>query len=155
MEKIDKEVLASFRKEIAELEKEQKIIKPQRKTVYFTGERTMGPSEATYKAISNSGKLRAMYAAYNLLRGKGFYVTENNAKPLNGEDFYNMTGYTLMKELEGKHPLCLYMDEIQSHLRDYGFEMPSHYEKKETFWGTRTEKVFDYENYEKIVRVSE
>ena len=156
METIEyKNILKEFRAEIAKLENEQKLIKPQRKTVHFTGERTIGPSEATYKANSNSETFRAMYAAYNLIRGKGFDVTERGAKPLNAEEYYEKTGYTLMKELEGKHPLCLYMSKIQGYLKNYGFKMPSHEEEKKTFWGTHTETVYDYENYEKIVCVSE
>jgi hypothetical protein len=156
METIDyKNILKDFRAEIAELENEQKIIKPQRKTVHFTGERTMGPAEATYKSSSNSETLRAMYAAYNLLRGKGFDITEKNAKPLNAEDYYIRTGYHLDKELEGKHPLMLYLSEINGYLKNYGFKIPSHEEEKKTYWGTHMETVFDYENYEKIVCIGE
>ena len=153
METIEyKNILKNFRAEIAKLEKEQKLIKPQRKTEYFTGERTMGPAEATYKALINSQNLRSMYAAYNLLRGKGFDVTEKNAKPLNAEDFYKKTGYVLNKEFEGKHPLVLNMDEIQDHLMKYGFKIPSHEEEYKDYWGTTKKKtIFDYENYEKIV----
>lgn len=156
METIDyKNILKEFRAEIAKLENEQKTIKPQRKTVHFTGERTICPDEATYKASSNSYDLRLMYAAYNLIRGKGFDITEKNAKPLNAEDYYKRKGYTLKEELEGKHPLCLYMSEINSYLKDYGFKMPTHEEEKKTYWGTHMETVFDYEDYEKIVRIGE
>ena len=156
METIDyKNILKEFRAEIAKLENEQKIIKPQRKTVHFTGERTIGPAEATYKASSNSETLRAMYAAYNLIRGKGFDITERGAKPLNSKEYYVRTGYTLKKELEGRHPLFLYMSTIQGILKEYGFEMPSHEEEKKTFWGTEKQIVFDYDNYEKIVCIGE
>lgn len=150
-----KNILKEFRAEIAKLEKEQKIIKPQRKTVHYTGERTIGPSEATYKASSNSYSLRIMHAAYNLLRGKGFDITEKNAKPLNARDYYERTGYSLDKELEGKHPLFLYISEINSYLVNYGFKIPSHEEEKKTFWGMEKKIVFDYENYEKIVCIGE
>ena len=156
METNYKNILKDFRAEIAELEKEQKIIKPQRKTVHFTGERTIGPAEATYKSKSNSYDLRIMYAAYNLLRGKGFDVTEKGAKPLNAEDYYKRTGYSLSKELEGKHPLCLYMYEIQNLLKKYGFQIPEHEEEYKDYWGTKQKKkVFDYDNYEKIVCIGE
>ena len=155
METNYKNILKDFRAEIAELEKEQKIIKPQRKTVHFTGERTIGPAEATYKSKSNSYDLRIMYAAYNLLRGKGFDVTEKGAKPLNAEDYYKRTGYSLSKELEGKHPLFLYMSEIQNLLKKYGFQMPAHEEERKNFWGTYKETIFDYDNYEKIVCIGE
>lgn len=157
METIDyKNILKDFRAEIAELEKEQKITKQQRKTVHFTGERTCEPDEACYKSSVISHKLRLMYAAYNLLRGKGFDVTEKGAKPLNAEDYYKRTGYTLSKELEGKHPLCLYMLELQIILKKYGFQMPSHEEDYKNYWGTTCKKtIFDYENYEKVVCIGE
>ena len=150
-----KNILKEFRAAIAEIENEQKTIKPQRKTVHFTGERTMGPAEATYKASSNSHDLRLMYAAYNLLRGKGFDVTEKNAKPLNAEDYYKRTGYHLDKDLEGKHPLFLHISSINNHLKNYGFKIPSHEEEKKTYWGTHMETVFDYEDYEKIICIGE
>lgn len=156
METIDyKNILKEFRAEIAKLEKEQKIIKPQRKTVHFTGERTMSPSEAVCEVVDNKGKLRTMYAAYNLLRGKGFDITEKNAKPLNARDYYERTGYCLDKELEGKHPLFLYISRIDVCLREYGFKIPSHEEEKKTYWGMEKKIVFDYENYEKIVCIGE
>ena len=163
METIDyKNILKEFREEISKLEKEQKIIKPQRKTVHYTGERTISPSEAIDKARLNSYSLRCMYAAYNLLRGKGFDITEKNAKPLNAKDYYERTGCSLDwelertgcgldKELDGKHPLFLDIDEINSCLVKYGFKIPLHEEEKKTNWGTYKKRVFEYENYEKIV----
>ena len=139
MEKYDKEVIANFRSEIAELEKSQRITKQQRKTVHYKGERTMGPSEATYLSELNSEKLRIMYASYNLLRGKGFDVTEKGAKLVDGE-----------------HPLFMYLNQIDDCLSKYGYKLPSHEEQKTNFWGkTYNEKVFDKENYEKIVRVGQ
>jgi hypothetical protein len=157
METIDyKNILKEFRAEIAKLENEQKIIKPQRKTVHFKGERTMGPAEATYTSKSNSYDLRVMYAAYNLIRGKGFDVTEHGAKPLNAKEYYERTGYHLDKELEGRHPLFLYMDEIQEYLTAYGFKFPSHEEEYKDYWGEKKKKtIFDYDNYEKIVCIGE
>ena len=157
METIDyKNILKEFRAEIAELEKEQKIIKPQRKTVHFTGERTISPSEAVYEVVDNKGKLRIMYAAYNLLRGKGFDITEKNAKPLNARDYYERTGYSIDKELEGKHPLFLYIDRVDIYLREYGFKIPTHEEEYKDYRGqTKKKTVFDYENYEKIIYIGE
>lgn len=156
METIDyKNILKEFREEISKLEKEQKIIKPQRKTVHYTGERTISPSEAIDKARLNSYSLRCMYAAYNLLRGKGFDITEKNAKPLNAKGYYERTGCGLDKELDGKHPLFLDIDEINSYLVKYGFKIPLHEEEKKTNWGTYKKRVFEYENYEKIVCIGE
>lgn len=62
--------LIDFRKEIAALEVEQKNTKEQRKTVRFTGERTMSPFDAWCKASGNKDTLRAMYAAYGLMRDR-------------------------------------------------------------------------------------
>ena len=148
--------MKEFRERIANVEKEQKIIKPQRKTVHFTGERTIGPSEATYKVNKNRDDLRLMYAAYNLLRGKGFDVTEKNAKPLNARDYYERNGYYIDKELEGKHPLFNHIGTINCYLEDYGFKIPSHEEEYKNWLGNKqTKKVFDYENYEKIIYFGE
>ena len=48
----------------------QKSLKNQRKTVKLVGKRTMSPSDATFKHMTNREDLRIMYAAYGIARGK-------------------------------------------------------------------------------------
>ena len=97
----------------------QKTLKQNRKTVHFTGERLMSPSEAvekvggTYKPngdsyyyFGNPGtkhELRLLYAAYGLLRGKSFSQTENHYP-------------------EENHPLNHFKSEIMSIVEDYSDE---------------------------------
>jgi antitoxin component YwqK of YwqJK toxin-antitoxin module len=56
----------------------QRFYRNQRKTVKIVGERQLPASKAAEKYYTNSEKLRAMYAAYGLVRGKNFSVTENH-----------------------------------------------------------------------------
>lgn len=156
-----KNAISAMRMKIAELEKEQKSTKPQRKTVYFTGERTMTPFNAYLTVMDNKGRLRIMYAAYNLLRGKSFDITERNAKPLiydRGMYWAHPNGihgqhYTTEEELNGKHPLCKYLNQINSILREYGYEFKN-YETRKDAWGGEY-KTVSVENYEEVVCVSE
>ena len=156
-----KNAISAMREKIAELEKEQKTIKPQRKTVHFTGERTLSPWEAWCKVGDNKERLRILYAAYNLLRGKKFDITESNAKPLiydRGMYYAYPKGihgqyYTLDERCNGKHPLCDYLYEINQILDKYGYNLKN-YEEKTDRWGC-TSKVPSVENYEEIVCVGE
>ena len=144
-----------MRKEIAELEKEQKTIKPQRKPVHFTGTRTIDPEDAYHKVLSNKGQLRIMYAAYNLLRGKNFEITEKNSKPIDREEYYKLYGYYPNPKFEGKHPLTMYLPAINNVLNGYGFKLPYKEEETRNWFGEKVlEKKFDLDNYEKIVCVS-
>lgn len=52
------------------LANEQITLKPQRKTVYFSGERIIEAYKAVQKANENKEKLRHLYVAYNILREK-------------------------------------------------------------------------------------
>lgn len=52
------------------LANEQISLKPQRRTINFSGERTIKPWEAVKKANENKEKLRHLYVAYNILREK-------------------------------------------------------------------------------------
>lgn len=139
------EKIKEFRQEIAKLEKEQKSLKPQRKTENFTGERTVDHWTADSLVRSNKCELRAMYAAYGLMRGKKFNQIESAAKPL-GEPWHD--GIYVDIELRGKHPLYLYCGEINKYLEKYGYKLP--YEEKENYWGQKV-KAFDYEHIEEIV----
>ena len=138
-----KQEIIEFRKEIAALEVEQRKAKEQRKTVNLKSERTMQPYDACWTVSSNKDTLRAMYAAYGLMRGKKFEQIENKAKPLNKEDYYRQTGHRLADHLEGKHPLFLYSDEINNYLKTYGYQLKVYEEKIcKTFWGEQTIKVY-------------
>ena len=158
-----KNAIAALREEIAALEKEQKAIKPQRKTVHFTGERTVSPWVAYCKVVSNKEKLRILYAAYNLLRGKNFDVTERNAKPLiyDREMAYaypsgiNGQHYTNCEELDGKHPLCAYgyLASIGNILKGYDYDFKNYEEKEYRYGGAY--KTPSVENYEEVVRIGE
>lgn len=59
-----------LKSEIKKLVAEQMALKPQRKTVHFTGERTIPADQATLEVIVNKGSLRHLYIVYGLLRGK-------------------------------------------------------------------------------------
>jgi hypothetical protein len=72
--------ILDLKEEIKKLSQAQCTLKPQRKTVYFEGERTVEPWEATYKHMSNRYTLRHMYLAYGLLRGKTIEQIESNRK---------------------------------------------------------------------------
>ena len=121
METNYKQILDEIKDRIADLAKEQKNLKPQRKTVHFNGERTIDPSEATYKVDNNKSELRYLYAAYGLLRGKGFEITESSFKPLDADEYYQKTGKSLDKQLCGKHPLMALLSNIYLILQQYGY----------------------------------
>lgn len=143
------EKIKEFRQEIARVEKAQKLCKPQRKTVKFTGERTIKPDYAVEVVKANKLQLRMMYAAYGLMRGKTFKQIESGVKPLRYGEYYK--GMYIYKELDGKHPLCLYLHNINEWLEKYGYKLP--YEEKENIWGGKTKK-FDYENAEEVICLS-
>lgn len=77
IEKTQKINVAKFKEDIRILAEGQRELKNQRRTVRFSGTRTMSPSEATWKHQMNREKLRLMYAAYGLMRGKTFNQIEN------------------------------------------------------------------------------
>ncbi len=55
---------------IKKLAAEQVFYKPQRKSVYFTGDRILKPSEATAKVATNKNLLMHLHIAYDILRKK-------------------------------------------------------------------------------------
>lgn len=140
------ENIKNFRNEIAKLEKEQKELKPQRKSEHFKGERTINHWDAAENVRINKHTLRIMYAAYGLMRGKSFNQIESAAKPLKWGEYYR--DRYVSKELDGKHPLYLYLSEINEWLEQYGYKLP--YEEKENNWGQKI-KAFDYEHIEEVV----
>ena len=60
---------AAIRAEIKKLSNEQLILKPQRKTVKFTGTRTTPAWSATDTALENRFQLRHLYIVYAILKG--------------------------------------------------------------------------------------
>lgn len=140
------EKIKEFRQEIAKLEKEQKELKPQRKTVYGPADAKVSPSVATEEVRANKYGLRLMYAAYGLMRGKTFNQIESAAKPLKFGTYYR--DRYVRKELDGKHPLYLYLDHINEWLEEYGYKLP--YEEKENNWGGKI-KEYNLEDCEKAI----
>lgn len=70
--------------EIKTLSAQQRELKNQRKTVDLKGERTLSPSEATFKHHINRNRLRHLFMAYGLLKGKTQEQMESNPKtPIN------------------------------------------------------------------------
>ena len=77
METIVKINTDKLKAEIKERAEKQKVYRNQRKTVHIKGDRLMPASEATYEHQKNGHKLRIMYAAYGIARGKSFSQIEN------------------------------------------------------------------------------
>lgn len=73
-------MLDQIKSEIKKLEAQQKCFKPQRKTVYFTGNRTVEPWKAVLTTNENKYLLRHLYIVYAMLRGKSLDVVEPNRK---------------------------------------------------------------------------
>ena len=92
-----------MKSDIKELAENQKFLKNQRKTEKLVGEREMPARDARWAHEENREKLRAMYAAYGLMRGKSFSVTEN-------------------KYPEENHPLYGYEFQINKLLESYKFK---------------------------------
>ena len=151
-----KEAIMELRSNIAELEKEQRITKINRKTVNFEKygmERTMSPFTAQERVKEISHELRLKYAAYGLLRGKTFAQVENKQRPL---EYWDAYGRGVGVEERKIHPLYNYASTINSILEEYGYEMPYETEEKKDCWGkTYTCKNFKPGDCEKIVRISE
>jgi hypothetical protein len=61
---------SKLKQDIKVLAQEQVVLKPQRKTERFSGTRVVGPYFAVQKSMENKEKLRHLYVAYNILRGK-------------------------------------------------------------------------------------
>lgn len=124
-----------LREEIAALEKKQVEMKAQRKTVNLKVKRTVDPYSAAMNVLSNREKLRVMYAAYGLMRGKRFNQVENRWDTNNNDN----------------HPLYGLASQINKILNKYGYTME--YTKVKTWYGEREE--FKENCDEKIVRISE
>lgn len=124
-----------LREEIAALEKKQVEMKAQRKTVNLKVKRTVNPYDAAMAVEENKPKLRVMYAAYGLMRGKRFNQVENHWDNKNNDI----------------HPLYGLASQINNVLNKYGYTME--YTKVKTWYGERQE--FKETCDEKIVRIGE
>lgn len=95
-----KAVIAIFKDDIKVLAQEQKFLKNQRKDVNLVGERKISMWEAASKHQMNRKKLRLMYAAYGIIRGKKYSRIENQ---------YD----------EETHPLINYQNQIDNIIKSY------------------------------------
>mgnify|MGYP001301514421 FL=1 len=100
METIVKINIAEMKDGIKKAAETQKFYRNQRKTVHIKGDRLMSASDATYEHRRNGEKLRIMYAAYGLARGKSFSQIENSHP-------------------EENHPLNKYQYQIDKLLKQY------------------------------------
>lgn len=66
-----------IRNRIKELSEQQRELKPQRKTVYFEGNRTVEPKDATNKVFDNQIELRHLFYAYAKMKGKDLPVIKH------------------------------------------------------------------------------
>lgn len=78
----------------------QKFYKNQMKTVHIKGDRLMSAKEASWQHQLNRIRLRLMYAAYGVAKGKSFSQIENHYS-------------------EENHPLREYQYDIDKLLRQY------------------------------------
>ena len=80
---INKIAINALKSDIKKLSEEQRFLRNQRKTVNIKGERTMEPWVAAMKHRANREKLRIMFAAYGLMRGKSLEQIEPNSSEEN------------------------------------------------------------------------
>ena len=92
----------AFKDYIKSIANEQQSLKNQRKTVKLVGERKMSPSDATMKHFHNREKLRVLYAAYGILKGRKYSEIENHYPDEN-------------------HPLQQYERSIERVLKEHKF----------------------------------
>ena len=100
METIVKYNTRKLKSEIKELAEKQRFFKNQRKTEKIKGDRFMSPSEAAWKHQIGRENLRLRYAAYGVMRGKLFSITEN-------------------KFAEAEHPLIEFRTKIDKIVEEY------------------------------------
>jgi hypothetical protein len=101
METMVKTNIEKMKNDIKESAEKQKFYRNQKKTVHIIGERKMLANEATYEHQKNGHKLRIMYAAYGLARGKSFSQIEKRY------------------DLHNEHPLIKYQYDIDKLLKQY------------------------------------
>lgn len=90
----------AIREEIKKLSDEQRDLKPQRKTVYFTGTRTCEPGQACDRVSDNRYVLRHLFAAYAVIKGMERPEIKNPMKIINDRMIENFVAiYTPPKEI--------------------------------------------------------
>jgi len=93
--------IAKMKADIKTMVEKQKELKNQRRTVKLVGKRTMSPSDAAYKHMSNREDLRMMYAAYGISRGRSVFQIESHCPtenhPLSEPYHQNMIDKILKK----------------------------------------------------------
>jgi len=104
METIEKTDIKKMKEDIKKMVEEQKTYINQRRTVRLVGERKMEPWVATMKHAQNREKLRVMYAAYGVARGKRFSYVEKHYP-------------------EENHPLNQYQHQIDKIIEKYKYEV--------------------------------
>jgi hypothetical protein len=105
METIEKIDVKQMKADIKKMVEEQRFYKLQRKTNIPNSDRNIPAREAQWKHTANRQKLRLMYAAYGIARGKSLQQIENNHK-------------------EEVHPLEQYMDIINDRIDKYRIQVP-------------------------------
>ena len=104
METIEKVNTAKIKEAIKNMAENQKSLRNFRKTENFKGtpeeRKQMEPWQAVLQHRSNREKLRILYAAYGLMRGKAFSKIEN-------------------KYSEDNHPLNEFIDKINKVISAY------------------------------------
>ena len=112
METIEKIDIKKMKEDIKKMVEEQKSYVNQRRTVRLVGERKMEPWVATMKHAENREKLRVMYAAYGIARGRSFSYVEKHYP-------------------EENHPLNQYQRQIDKILDGYKIQIPVESQEEE------------------------
>lgn len=89
---------AALKADIKKLAAEQRVIRPQRKTVHFKGERTLSPDQAQTDHFYNRHQLRHLYIAYGYMRGK----TIDQIEPKRKTPFSQYTVDQILKKYGGQ-----------------------------------------------------
>lgn len=84
-----KENVLNMKNDISALALEQRIIKSNRKTVNFKGNRKYDPWVAAMNATANKWELRHMYLAYGAIRGRDLKEIERSCKEPYDENYVN------------------------------------------------------------------
>ena len=123
METIEKIDVRKMKADIKKMVEEQKSYRLQRKYKLPEGmERTVSQSEAQWKHLANRQKLRLMYAAYGVARGKSFVQIEPNSK---WEKKYVDSTY------EECHPLKQWNISIDELVNRYKIQVPVEVQNQE------------------------
>ena len=107
METIEKIDTKKLKENIKVASEYQRFLKNQRKTMYLKGKREISPDEAAWKHQANREKLRLMYAAYGLMRGKTFGEIELQRY------------YKVDTDNGERHPLKKFQDKIDKIIDEY------------------------------------